>query len=102
MDPRRIHGIRSGSHGTVGAGGTVGTVSTVGTLVRVVAPHFVAGLIVEGDRCVRAAPILRWAVGKRAAELRAAFARKGWRASVVPSVLAVLEVPTVPVVRSAP
>ena len=54
-------------------------------LVRVVAPHFVAGLVVEGDRCVDAAPILRWAIGRDRDGLRAYFARKGWRASVVSS-----------------
>jgi len=53
-------------------------------LVRVVAPHFVAGLIMNGDLCGQAAPILRWAVGKSRAELRAYFERKGWKASVVP------------------
>lgn len=52
-------------------------------LVRVVAPHFVAGLGVRDGVCVWAAPILRWAVGKSADELRAYFARKGWRASLL-------------------
>lgn len=52
-------------------------------LVRVVAPHFVAGLIVDGDRCVEAAPILRWAVGKRRAELRAYFKRRRWSARII-------------------
>jgi hypothetical protein len=51
-------------------------------LVRVVAPHFVAGLIVQDDRCTEAAPILAWAIGKGAGELRVYFARKGWRATV--------------------
>lgn len=52
-------------------------------LVRIVAPHFVAGLVCDGDVCTEAAPILRWAVGKDRAELRAYFARKGWAASVI-------------------
>jgi hypothetical protein len=34
-------------------------------LVRVEAPHFVAGLVFQRGKCVEAAPILRWAVGKR-------------------------------------
>lgn len=59
-------------------------------LVRVVAPHFVAGLIVEPDeweelRCVQAAPILRWAVGKRREDLQEYFRRSGWEASVIRS-----------------
>lgn len=53
-------------------------------LVRIVAPHFVAGLIMEQDVCVQAAPILAWAIGKGTVELRQYFRRKGWRASVIP------------------
>lgn len=52
-----------------------------GVLVRVVAPHFVAGIIVDGGACVHAAPILHWAVGRKQDELRAYFARKGWTAT---------------------
>ncbi len=52
-------------------------------LVRVVAPHFVAGMVLENDVVVEAAPILRWAVGRGMGWLRAYLARKGWRASVV-------------------
>jgi hypothetical protein len=55
-------------------------------LVRVSAPHFVAGLVMESatpeDKCVRAAPILAWAVGKGRSELRRYFAGKGWTASI--------------------
>lgn len=51
-------------------------------LVRVVAPHFVAGF--ETDGVVRrAAPILKYLVGKTDEEARRYIARKGWRASVV-------------------
>lgn len=53
-------------------------------LVRVVAPHFVAGLVMDGDTCTDAAPILRWAVGKQRAFLSEYFRRKGWRAAIVP------------------
>lgn len=54
-------------------------------LVRVVAPHFVAGF--ETDGVVRrAAPILRYLVGKTNDEARAYIARKGWRASIVPPI----------------
>jgi hypothetical protein len=57
-----------------------------GLLVRVVAPHFVAGLIVDPDtdRVVYAAPILAWAKGMHRDGLRQSFIRRGWRASVVP------------------
>ncbi len=56
--------------------------TAAGQLVRVAAPHFVAGLVMDGDKCIRAAPILSWAVGKGRNELRAYFARKGWKATV--------------------
>jgi hypothetical protein len=53
-------------------------------VVRVVTPHFVAGLIMDKGVCVEAAPILRWSVGKSAEDLSQYFRRKGWHASVLP------------------
>lgn len=53
------------------------------TLVRVEAPHFVAGLVIEDGRCIEAAPILRWAIGKSESYLRSYIRRRAWRASVV-------------------
>jgi hypothetical protein len=51
-------------------------------LVRVVAPHFVAGF--ETDGIVRrAAPIIKYMVGKTNDEARAYIQKKGWKASVV-------------------
>lgn len=52
-------------------------------LIRVVAPHFVAGF--ETDGIVRrAAPILRkHLIGKTDDEARKIIAQRGWRASVV-------------------
>jgi hypothetical protein len=51
-------------------------------LVRVVAPHFVAGF--ETDGVVRrAAPIIKYLVGKSDDEVRAYIKRKRWVASVV-------------------
>jgi hypothetical protein len=55
----------------------------VGELVRVEAPKFTAGLIMRGDRCVYAAPILRWACGMRREALRASLARKKFKATIV-------------------
>ena len=52
-------------------------------LARVVASHFVAGLVIVNDRCTEAAPILRWAIGKSRDELRAYFLSKSWAVSVV-------------------
>lgn len=52
-------------------------------LVQVRAPHFVAGLIMEGDLCREAAPILKWAVGKDRAFLSDYFKGKGWKAVIV-------------------
>lgn len=70
---------------TCGAVTGVASGATHMTLVRVVAPHFVAGLeIGHGSTCDRAAPILSWAVGKPRDFLSAYFRRKGWRATIVP------------------
>ena len=51
------------------------------TLVRVVAPHFVAGL--ETDGTVRRAPILHYMVGWPDDRVRAYVKEQGWKASVV-------------------
>ena len=54
-------------------------------LVRVVAPHFVAGF--ETDGIVRrAAPILKRLVGLTDDEARAVILKMGWRASVIDAV----------------
>jgi hypothetical protein len=51
------------------------------TLVRVVAPHFVAGF--ETDGIVRrAAPIIKYLVGKTDDQARAYIKSKGWVASI--------------------
>ncbi len=50
------------------------------TLVRIVAPHFVAGF--ETDGVVRrAAPIIRYMLGWSDARARSYIASKGWKAS---------------------
>jgi hypothetical protein len=51
--------------------------------VRVVGPNFVAGLIVDNDRVVYAAPILRRLLWQDADELREIFRRRGWKATIV-------------------
>lgn len=51
-------------------------------LIRVVAPHFVAGLVLRAGRVVLAAPILRWATGKPEDFLVTYFERKGWEAKI--------------------
>ena len=53
-------------------------------LVRVVAPHFVAGF--ETDGIVRrAAPIIKYLVGKTDDQARTYIKRKGWKASIIRS-----------------
>ena len=52
-------------------------------LVRVEAPHFVAGLLIDGDVCFAAAPILGWAIGKGRDEMRSYFSKMGWKATIV-------------------
>lgn len=53
-------------------------------LLRVTAPHFVAGAVFARDesggwRVRRTAPILGWMRGKSAGEIGAYLRRKGWR-----------------------
>lgn len=52
-------------------------------LIRVVAPHFVAGLVMNGDWCVQNAPILAWTRGRYRTWLRAQFEQRSWRATVI-------------------
>lgn len=52
------------------------------TLVRVVAPHFVAGFETDGT-VRRAAPIIKYLVGKTNDQARAYIQSKGWKASIV-------------------
>ncbi|MGY2919469.1 hypothetical protein [Bradyrhizobium sp. USDA 3262] len=51
--------------------------------VRVVAPHFVASF--ESDGVVRrAAPIIKYLVGKSDDQARQYIKSKGWKASIIP------------------
>jgi hypothetical protein len=53
-------------------------------LIRVTGPDFVAGLVFGEDDMVRlAAPVLRWAIGLPADELRAELERRGLKAKLV-------------------
>ena len=54
-------------------------------LVRVEAPHFVAGIVMVGDVCTEAAPILRWAAGHSRGWLSTYFKNMGWKAMIVQS-----------------
>lgn len=56
-----------------------------GLLVRVVAPHFVAGFVVADCVVDHAAPILAFMVGWPSERAREYLARKGWPASIVPA-----------------
>ena len=47
-------------------------------LYQVTAPHFCAGIVVDEYKCLEAAPILGWAVGRQRSYLRRYFKRKGW------------------------
>lgn len=50
-------------------------------LIRVVTPHFVAGLIAT-ETVQRAAPILKYMVGRPEAKAAKYIADKGWEAEV--------------------
>lgn len=55
-------------------------------LIAVDAPHFYAGIVLQDDIVIEAAPILKWTIGKRRDYLRNYFMRKGWKAFVVKEV----------------
>lgn len=48
-------------------------------LVRIVAPHFVAGLVADGGRVVEAAPILRYMLGWTGSQVARYCRRGAWR-----------------------
>jgi hypothetical protein len=52
-------------------------------LIQVTLPHLCAGVISEKGRIVRAAPILKWALGKTPQELAHWVAEKRGRIEVV-------------------
>ncbi len=52
-------------------------------LVAVDAPHFYAGVVLTDGVVTEAAPILRWAMGKKRGWLSDYFRRKGWKATIV-------------------
>lgn len=52
-------------------------------MIRVEAPHFVAGFVTNGTVIV-AAPILRYMIGWEDVKVRQYCHKKGWKASVVP------------------
>jgi hypothetical protein len=53
-------------------------------LVRVVAPHFVAGFDVADGKVKRAAPIIQYMNGWSAEKARAYIKKKGWDARIIP------------------
>lgn len=55
------------------------------TLARVEAPHFVAGFVVAEGRCIKAAPIIRYFVGKPSDWIRDYCRQKKWKAITVPA-----------------
>lgn len=54
-----------------------------GTLWRIVAPHFVAGLLVEDGYVTEAAPILGWATGGQWSKVRSYLKRRGWHGAAL-------------------
>lgn len=54
-------------------------------LVRVESPYFVAGAEYCGDRCVRAAPIIRYFLRMPRSRARAYARRKRWKWLVIDS-----------------
>lgn len=51
-------------------------------LLRIEAPHFVAGALFSRGRCVDAAPIIHWCVGKSLLEITSYCKRRAWKATL--------------------
>ena len=47
-------------------------------LGRITAPHFVAGVVLEDDVVVRAAPIIKYMRGWNSARIKSYTRKKGW------------------------
>jgi hypothetical protein len=52
-------------------------------LVQIQAEHFCAGLVLENEICVDAAPIIKYMLGWNRERIRNYCRKKGWRAIVV-------------------
>lgn len=53
-------------------------------LVRVTTPHYVAGLVIEEDKVIEAAPILRWAIGHTTLFVRQRLGARCYQWELVP------------------
>lgn len=52
-------------------------------LLRVVAPHFIAGAVINAGRATRCAPIIRWMMGMDIDTIKRRH-KKGWRLEFYP------------------
>ena len=52
-------------------------------LLQITAPCYCAGVVIEDDVVIRAAPILRWSLGKSYQFLENYFQRKGFKVEVI-------------------
>ena len=47
-------------------------------MIRIVAPHFVAGVVLKDERVIYAAPILKWMAGWTVDRVEGYCRSKGW------------------------
>lgn len=50
-------------------------------MIRIVAPHFVAGVVIEDRRVVKAAPIVKYMIGWSVTRVLTYCRRRGWDAT---------------------
>lgn len=48
-------------------------------LYRITSNYFCAGFITKNGKALRAAPIIKWSVGKHTIEIRAYCKKRGWK-----------------------
>jgi hypothetical protein len=49
------------------------------SMIRIESPYFVAGVIVQGDKVIRAAPIVKYMFGWTATKVVEYCKKKGWK-----------------------
>jgi len=52
-------------------------------IAEITAPHFTAGIVLENDRVIEAAPIVKSLKGKTRAQVRDYCLQQGWKVVVV-------------------
>lgn len=89
IDDRVVESVDTPDLKSVPFGGAGSSPASV--TIRIVAPHFVAGVVLLDDCVVRAAPILKYMMGWSRCRIELYCERKGWKPEVFGSDLSTKE-----------